>query len=121
MKRGTRPLRGRERPGSRKGEWRQRGWPLAGRQGFFRRLRALVLLRLVGGERCPLCPARPGALAEGAAFVPQLFEKLGVAIKSVVVARPTLDDVFLNFTGSSLRDAEQKGGFNAMAARFRGR
>ena len=61
------------------------------------------------------------SVAEGAAFVPQLFEKLGVAIKSVVVARPTLDDVFLNFTGSSLRDAEQKGGFNAMAARFRGR
>jgi len=61
------------------------------------------------------------SVAEGAAFVPQLFEKLGVAIKSVAVTRPTLDDVFLNFTGTSLRDAEQKGGFNAMAARFRGR
>ncbi len=61
------------------------------------------------------------AVADGAAFVPQLFEKLGVAIRSVAVARPTLDDVFLNFTGTSLRDAEQKGGFNpAMAAR-RGR
>ena len=60
-------------------------------------------------------------VAEGAAFVPQLFEKLGVPIKSVAVTRPTLDDVFLNFTGTSLRDAEQKGGFNAMAARFRGR
>ena len=61
-------------------------------------------------------------VAEGAAFVPQLFEKLGIAIKSVAVARPSLDDVFLNFTGTSLRDAEQKGGnFNpAMAAR-RGR
>ena len=61
------------------------------------------------------------SVAEGAAFVPQLFEKLGVPIKSVAVARPTLDDVFLNFTGTSLRDAEQKGGFNPMAARFRGR
>jgi ABC-2 type transport system ATP-binding protein len=61
------------------------------------------------------------SVADGAAFVPQLFEKLGVAIKSVAVARPTLDDVFLNFTGTSLRDAEQKGGFNPMAARFRGR
>jgi ABC-2 type transport system ATP-binding protein len=61
------------------------------------------------------------AVAEGAAFVPQLFDRLGVAIKSVAVARPSLDDVFLNFTGTSLRDAEQKGGFNpAMAAR-RGR
>lgn len=64
------------------------------------------------------------SVAEGAAFVPQLFEKLGVAIKSVAVARPTLDDVFLAHTGSSLRDAEQKGGgnnFHPMAARFRGR
>ena len=42
--------------------------------------------------------------------MPQLFEKLGIAIKSVAVARPTLDDVFLNFTGTSLRDAESKGG-----------
>ena len=59
---------------------------------------------------------------EGAAFIPQLFEKLGVAIRSVTVNRPSLDDVFLNFTGTSLRDAEAKGGsFNpAMAAR-RGR
>ena len=60
-------------------------------------------------------------VAEGAAFVPQLFERLGIAIKSVAVARPTLDDVFLNFTGTSLRDAENKGGNNAaMAQRFRG-
>ena len=62
------------------------------------------------------------SVADGAAFVPQLFEKLGVAIKSVAVARPSLDDVFLNFTGTSLRDAEAKGGYNpAIAARRRGR
>ena len=60
------------------------------------------------------------AVAEGAAFVPHLFEKLGVAIRSVTVQRPTLDDVFLNFTGTSLRDAESKGqAFNARAAAFR--
>jgi ABC-2 type transport system ATP-binding protein len=60
------------------------------------------------------------SVADGAAFVPQLFEKLGVAIKSVAVARPTLDDVFLNFTGTSLRDAEEKGSkFNPRAAAFR--
>jgi len=60
------------------------------------------------------------AVADGAAFVPHLFEKLGVAIRSVTVQRPTLDDVFLNFTGTSLRDAESKGqGFNARAAAFR--
>jgi len=62
------------------------------------------------------------AVAEGAAFVPQLFEKLGLPITSVTVSRPTLDDVFLNFTGTSLRDAESKGAafHPAMAAR-RGR
>ncbi len=61
------------------------------------------------------------AVPEGAAFVPQLFEKLGIAIKSVTVQRPTLDDVFLNFTGTSLRDAEQTGGFNPAIAARRGR
>lgn len=60
------------------------------------------------------------AVAEGAGFVPQLFEKLGVAIKSVSVSRPTLDDVFLAHTGTSLRDAEQKGA-SPMAGRYRGR
>ena len=60
------------------------------------------------------------AVADGAAFVPHLFDKLGIAIRSVTVQRPTLDDVFLNFTGTSLRDAESKGqGFNARAAAFR--
>jgi ABC-2 type transport system ATP-binding protein len=57
------------------------------------------------------------AVAEGAAFVPQLFEKLGVAIKSVTVQQPSLDDVFLNFTGTSLRDAESRGGGAALNAR----
>jgi ABC-2 type transport system ATP-binding protein len=58
------------------------------------------------------------AVAEGAAFVPQLFEKLSVPIKSVTVQQPSLDDVFLNFTGTSLRDAEAKGAkFNPMAGR----
>ena len=62
------------------------------------------------------------AVAEGAQFVPQLFEKLGVAIHSVTVTRPSLDDVFLAHTGTSLRDAESKGGAtNPMAARYRGR
>ena len=56
-----------------------------------------------------------GAVAEGAvtfhveageAFVPRLFAELGVAITSVSVSRPTLDDVFIRHTGSTLRDAE---------------
>ncbi len=62
------------------------------------------------------------AVAEGAAFVPQLFERLGVPITSVTVSRPTLDDVFLNFTGTSLRDAENKGApFHPGMAARRGR
>jgi ABC-2 type transport system ATP-binding protein len=58
-------------------------------------------------------------VAEGAAFVPQLFAKLGVAIRSVTVTRPSLDDVFLAHTGTTLRDAEAGGGFSPMAARMR--
>jgi ABC-2 type transport system ATP-binding protein len=42
----------------------------------------------------------------GEQFVPRLFSELGVPIRSVSVARPTLDDVFMNYTGSSMRDVE---------------
>ena len=45
-------------------------------------------------------------VASGEAFVPRLFAELGVGITSVAVSRPTLDDVFLRYTGSTLRDAE---------------
>jgi ABC-2 type transport system ATP-binding protein len=51
----------------------------------------------------------------GEEFVPRLFAELGIAIKSVSVARPTLDDVFMRYTGSSIRDAEE----NPAAARNR--
>jgi ABC-2 type transport system ATP-binding protein len=43
----------------------------------------------------------------GEQFVPRLFAELGVPILSVSVSRPTLDDVFMAFTGSSIRDAEE--------------
>jgi ABC-2 type transport system ATP-binding protein len=45
----------------------------------------------------------------GEAFVPRLFAELGVAITSVSVSRPTLDDVFMQHTGSTIRDAETAG------------
>jgi ABC-2 type transport system ATP-binding protein len=45
-------------------------------------------------------------VASGEAFVPRLFADLGVGITSVAVSRPTLDDVFLRYTGSTIRDAE---------------
>ena len=45
----------------------------------------------------------------GEAFVPRLFAELGVAITSVAVSRPTLDDVFMRYTGTTIRDAETGG------------
>jgi ABC-2 type transport system ATP-binding protein len=58
------------------------------------------------------------AVAEGAvtfhvdagdAFVPRLFAELSVPITSVAVSRPTLDDVFMRYTGTTIRDAETAG------------
>jgi ABC-2 type transport system ATP-binding protein len=43
---------------------------------------------------------------QGEAFVPRLFAELPVAIRAVNVARPTLDDVFMSYTGTTIRDAE---------------
>jgi ABC-2 type transport system ATP-binding protein len=45
-------------------------------------------------------------VADGQKFVPRLFAELGVAIRSVQVARPSLDDVFMSYTGHTIRDAE---------------
>jgi ABC-2 type transport system ATP-binding protein len=45
-------------------------------------------------------------VADGERFVPRLFAELPVAIRSVSVARPSLDDVFLAYTGTTIRDAE---------------
>jgi ABC-2 type transport system ATP-binding protein len=44
---------------------------------------------------------------EGEQFVPRLFAELSVPIQAVSVSRPTLDDVFMAFTGSTIRDAEE--------------
>jgi ABC-2 type transport system ATP-binding protein len=43
----------------------------------------------------------------GEEFVPRLFGELGMPIKSVNVSRPTLDDVFMSYTGTTIRDAEE--------------
>jgi len=43
---------------------------------------------------------------EGEHFVPRLFAELGQPIRSVNVARPSLDDVFMSYTGTTIRDAE---------------
>jgi ABC-2 type transport system ATP-binding protein len=42
----------------------------------------------------------------GEQFVPRLFAELTQPISSVSVARPSLDDVFMSYTGKTIRDAE---------------
>ncbi len=42
----------------------------------------------------------------GEHFVPRLFAELGLPIRSVNVSRPSLDDVFMSYTGTTIRDAE---------------
>ncbi|MEV4458147.1 ATP-binding cassette domain-containing protein [Microbispora sp. NPDC049633] len=60
---------------------------------------------------------------EGERFVPELFSRSGLPIRSVSVARPSLDDVFMSYTGRSIRDAESSGarGPGALAAARGGR
>jgi ABC-2 type transport system ATP-binding protein len=45
-------------------------------------------------------------VASGEQFVPRLFAELTQSIRSVSVHRPTLDDVFMSYTGRTIRDAE---------------
>ena len=42
----------------------------------------------------------------GEQFVPRLFAELTQRIRSVSVARPSLDDVFMSYTGRTIRDTE---------------
>jgi ABC-2 type transport system ATP-binding protein len=46
------------------------------------------------------------SVASGEEFVPRLFAELAVPIRSVSVSRPSLDDVFMSYTGNTIRDAE---------------
>jgi ABC-2 type transport system ATP-binding protein len=43
---------------------------------------------------------------QGEQFVPRLFARLDVPILGVSVSRPSLDDVFMSYTGTTIRDAE---------------
>jgi ABC-2 type transport system ATP-binding protein len=63
------------------------------------------------------------SVASGEQFVPRLFAELGVPIRAVSVARPSLDDVFMSYTGKTIRDAEASGtdAMRQMAMRIRGR
>ena len=57
---------------------------------------------------------------DGERFVPRLLADLGVPVRSVSVTRPTLDDVFMTYTGRTIRDAESAPG-SEIPAMFRGR
>jgi ABC-2 type transport system ATP-binding protein len=46
-------------------------------------------------------------VAAGEEFVPRLFAEFEMPIRSVSVSRPTLDDVFMSYTGTTIRDAEE--------------
>jgi ABC-2 type transport system ATP-binding protein len=46
------------------------------------------------------------AVAGGEQFVPRLFAELDLPIRGVSVTRPSLDDVFMSYTGTTIRDAE---------------
>ncbi len=61
-------------------------------------------------------------VAGGERFIPRLFGELKVPILSVNVARPTLDDVFMKYTGTTIRDAEASATDRMRASpMFRGR
>ena len=54
------------------------------------------------------------SVEDGESYVPRLFASLGVPITSVSIRRPSLDDVFLSYTGRTIRDSEQAPGMPAM-------
>jgi ABC-2 type transport system ATP-binding protein len=62
-------------------------------------------------------------VTEGESMVPQLFPHLSVGVHNVAVHRPSLDDVFMEYTGRAIRDAEAGAAdrfkMNAMVRGFR--
>jgi ABC-2 type transport system ATP-binding protein len=60
---------------------------------------------------------------DGEGFVPRMFEHLALGVRSVNVRRPSLDDVFMEYTGHDLRDADagtaDQFRMNAMVRGFR--
>jgi ABC-2 type transport system ATP-binding protein len=63
------------------------------------------------------------SVESGEHFVPRLFAALSVPIQTVSVSRPSLDDVFMSYTGKTIRDAEASAtdAMRQFAAHFRGR
>jgi ABC-2 type transport system ATP-binding protein len=46
---------------------------------------------------------------DGEQFLPRLFAEFILPIRSASVSRPTLDDVFMAYTGTSIRDSDEDG------------
>jgi ABC-2 type transport system ATP-binding protein len=65
-----------------------------------------ALARAFGIEAAMHDGAVTFSVPAGEQFVPRLFSELSIPIKSVSVSRPSLDDVFMSYTGSTIRDAE---------------
>ena len=63
----------------------------------------------VEGEVLPDGAGLRMRVADGEAFVPRVFEHLTVGVRNVNVRRPSLDDVFIQYTGRDMRDAEPAG------------
>ncbi|MCW2601579.1 MAG: daunorubicin resistance transporter ATPase subunit [Frankiales bacterium] len=61
------------------------------------------------------------SVEDGESYVPRLFGTLGVPITSVSISRPSLDDVFLSYTGRTIRDSEQAPARPVMLAAMAGR
>jgi ABC-2 type transport system ATP-binding protein len=84
---------------------------------------ALVALRDTFGIEAAMAEGAVTFHVEsGEAFVPRLFgdwDPAHPAITSVAVSRPTLDDVFMRYTGSTIRDAETGGGSDLNRAMVR--
>jgi ABC-2 type transport system ATP-binding protein len=81
----------------------------------------VALQRVFGIEAAMHEGAVTFAVPGGAQFVPRLFSKLDVAIETVTVTRPSLDDVFMTYTGTTIRDAEAHAGVSAAFMRVMNR
>jgi ABC-2 type transport system ATP-binding protein len=58
---------------------------------------------------------------DGASFVPRLCAEIGLPVRSVTVTPPTLDDVFLHYTGRTIRESEENPAELSAAVRRGGR
>jgi ABC-2 type transport system ATP-binding protein len=68
---------------------------------------AIAALRQQFGIRATIAEgAVTFAVEEGEQFIPKLFADFPTGIRSVNVSRPSLDDVFMSYTGTTIRDAE---------------